>query len=112
MWITNGIPKLNDAAFVDNMEDVLTIYEMPYYPEIPVICMDEKPVQLLGKIQPYQPGYPASAARLLRKDRFGIQPVRNGKHLHVYRTTWQMAARAGKNPPESGRFCADDVKYR
>ncbi|MCI8510948.1 MAG: IS630 family transposase [Lachnospiraceae bacterium] len=51
MWITNGIPKLNDAAFVDNMEEVLTIYEMPYYPEIPVICMDEKSVQLLGEIR-------------------------------------------------------------
>lgn len=45
------IPKLNDAAFVANMEDVLTIYEMPYNPETPVICMDEKPVQLLGEIR-------------------------------------------------------------
>ena len=45
------IPKLNDAAFAANMEDVLTIYEMPYTPEIPVICMDEKPVQLLGGIR-------------------------------------------------------------
>lgn len=45
------IPKLNDAAFVANMEDVLTIYEMPYDPEIPVICMDKKPVQLLGEVR-------------------------------------------------------------
>lgn len=45
------IPKLNDAAFVANMEDVLTIYEKPYDPDIPVICMDEKPVQLLGEIR-------------------------------------------------------------
>ena len=45
------IPKLNDAAFVANMEDVPTIYEMPYNPEIPVICMDEKPIQLLDEIR-------------------------------------------------------------
>ena len=31
------------------MEDVLDIYEMPYGPEKPVICMDEKPYQLLGE---------------------------------------------------------------
>ncbi len=29
------------------MEDVLDIYEMPYNPDLPVICMDEKPYQLL-----------------------------------------------------------------
>lgn len=31
------------------MEDVLDIYELPYNPEIPVVCMDEKPYQLLGE---------------------------------------------------------------
>lgn len=31
------------------MEDVLDIYEMPYNPQIPVVCMDEKPYQLLGE---------------------------------------------------------------
>lgn len=30
------------------MEDVLDVYELPYHPEIPVVCMDEKPYQLLG----------------------------------------------------------------
>jgi hypothetical protein len=30
------------------MEDVLDLYHRPYDPEIPLICMDEKPVQLLG----------------------------------------------------------------
>ena len=30
------------------MEDVLDVYEMPYNPQIPVVCMDEKPYQLLG----------------------------------------------------------------
>ena len=31
------------------MEDVLDIYELPYNKEIPVVCMDEKPYQLLGE---------------------------------------------------------------
>lgn len=31
------------------MEDVLDVYETPYNPEIPVVCMDEKPYQLLGE---------------------------------------------------------------
>ena len=33
------------------MEDVLDIYEMPYDPEVPVVCMDEKPYQLLGEVR-------------------------------------------------------------
>ena len=31
------------------MEDILDIYEMPYNPEILVICMDEKSYQCLGE---------------------------------------------------------------
>jgi len=45
------IPKENDAHFVLNMEDVLSIYKREYNPRIPVICMDEKPVQLLDEIR-------------------------------------------------------------
>ena len=41
------------------MEDVLDIYEKPYNPALPVVCMDEKPYQLLGEIReplPMRPG--------------------------------------------------------
>lgn len=41
------------------MEDVLDIYEMPYDPAVPVVCMDEKPYQLLGEAReplPMRPG--------------------------------------------------------
>ena len=31
------------------MEDVLDVYELPYDPLRPVVCMDEKPYQLLGE---------------------------------------------------------------
>jgi len=41
------------------MEDILDIYEMPYNPAVPVVCMDEKPYQLLGETReplPIRPG--------------------------------------------------------
>ena len=41
------------------MEDILDIYEMPYDPAVPVVCMDEKPYQLLGEVReplPMRPG--------------------------------------------------------
>lgn len=31
------------------MEDVLHVYSMPYNPDAPVVCMDEKPYQLVGE---------------------------------------------------------------
>ena len=31
------------------MEDVLDLYQQPYDSDVPVICMDEKPYQLLGE---------------------------------------------------------------
>lgn len=43
------IPPEQNAAFVANMEDVLDVYERPYNEECPVICMDEKPYQLLDE---------------------------------------------------------------
>ena len=42
------IPSKEDAEFVACMEDVLDVYELPYDPIRPVVCMDEKPYQLLG----------------------------------------------------------------
>ena len=33
------------------MEDILDVYEKPYDPAIPVVCMDEKPYQLLGEVR-------------------------------------------------------------
>ncbi len=33
------------------MEDILDTYEMPYNPSVPVVCMDEKPYQLLSEMR-------------------------------------------------------------
>ncbi len=43
------IPKEQSADFVACMEDVLEVYSRPYDERFPVVCMDEKPLQLLGE---------------------------------------------------------------
>jgi len=50
MWC---IPPEQNADFVAKMEDVLAVYQRPYNEKFPVVCMDEKPFQLLDdSIQP------------------------------------------------------------
>ncbi len=46
------------------MEDVLAIYERPYDPQQPVICLDEKPVTLHADVRPATPAAPGREARL------------------------------------------------
>ncbi len=41
-WV---IPPEADAECVAHMEEVLETYEKPYNPNVPVLCMDEQPVQ-------------------------------------------------------------------
>ena len=66
------IPPEQDGDFVAAMEDVLDVYERPYDPKRPVVCMDEQPRQLIGeKLIPI----PASPGRPFRYDN---QYVRNG----------------------------------
>jgi hypothetical protein len=43
-WV---IPPEANSEFVANMEDVLETYAQPYDRRLPVICMDEQPMQLL-----------------------------------------------------------------
>ena len=43
-WV---IPPQADAEFVAPMEQVLDVYQEPYDPDCPVVCMDEQPVQLV-----------------------------------------------------------------
>ncbi|WP_225321028.1 IS630 family transposase [Streptomyces luteolifulvus] len=53
------IPPAANAAFAAAMEDVLAVYRRPCDPERPVVCMDEKPYQLLGHVRdplPPRPG--------------------------------------------------------
>jgi hypothetical protein len=46
MWC---IPPKQNAEFVSRMEDVLAVYSRTYDGNYPVVCMDEKPFQLLDE---------------------------------------------------------------
>lgn len=45
------VPDL-DEEFIARMEDVLKIYEKPYDATKPIVCVDEKPIQLLEDVRP------------------------------------------------------------
>ena len=45
-WV---IPPEANAEFVASMEEVLDVYQRPYDPTHPVLCMDEQPIQLLSE---------------------------------------------------------------
>ena len=46
------------------MEDVLDVYELPYNSKRPVVCMDEKPYQLLGDARKSLPMRPGDNAKI------------------------------------------------
>jgi len=58
------IPPQQNAAFVAAMEDVLEVYSRPYDPAKPMICMDEKPFQLLGETREPIPAQPGSVEKV------------------------------------------------
>ena len=43
-WV---IPPEADAEIAAHMEDVLDVYSRPFDAHVPVLCMDEQPVQLV-----------------------------------------------------------------
>jgi transposase len=47
MWC---IPKL-DTKFLERMFDILAVYEQPYDPLLPVVCLDEKCVELRDDVR-------------------------------------------------------------
>lgn len=73
------------------MEDVLDVYALPYNPLRPVICMDEKPYQLLGEARdplPMKPGSPQKLdSEYVRKGTCSIfmfnEPLGGWRHTSV-----------------------------
>lgn len=73
------------------MEDILEVYALPYDEEIPLICMDEQPFQLLGeKLEPLsmKPGKPAKEDyEYVRKGVCSIfiftEPLTGWRHVHA-----------------------------
>jgi hypothetical protein len=59
MWCVADL----DEDYIAKMEDVLELYEQPYDPEQPVVCLDEKPVTLHADVRPTSPAVPGREAR-------------------------------------------------
>jgi hypothetical protein len=59
MWC---VAELNED-YIAKMEDVLEVYERPYDPQEPVVCLDEKPVTLHADVRPASPAKPGREAR-------------------------------------------------
>jgi hypothetical protein len=59
MWC---VADLNDE-YLKKMEDVLEVYERPYDPAEPVVCLDEKPVTLHDDVRPARPMAPGKPRR-------------------------------------------------
>jgi hypothetical protein len=72
-WV---IPPECDAEFVAHMEDVLDVYERPYNAAIPVLCMDEQPVQLVKEVKCPIPATKSHARRVdYEYERAGVANV-------------------------------------
>jgi DDE superfamily endonuclease len=73
------------------MEDVLDVYERPYDPRFPQVCMDELSLQLLGEVRPPLPPRPGRVARLdyayerhgVRNVFLAVEPLRGWRHAQV-----------------------------
>jgi hypothetical protein len=59
MWVVADL----DDDYITKMEDVLEVYERPYDPEQPVVCLDEKPITLHADVRPASPAMPGREAR-------------------------------------------------
>jgi hypothetical protein len=74
--------------YIAKMEDVLALYERPYDPKEPVVCLDEQPVSLHADVRPPRPARPGHLAkgdnayqRCGTANLFGIVEPQAGRHF-------------------------------
>jgi len=73
------------------MEDVLQVYQRPYDPDCPVVCLDETSRQLIGEVATPQPAAPGKPMRMdYEYERNGTcnlfmmcEPLRGWRHVKV-----------------------------
>ena len=77
-----------DQAYIQKMEDVLAVYEKPYNPAQPVLCLDEKPITLHADVRapiPVKPGKPAKQDNEYKRcgtaNVFGVVEPKAGRHF-------------------------------
>lgn len=94
MWCVAQV----DEAYAERMDDVLEVYEKPYNPLEPVVCLDEKPVVLHCDLRPPTPARPGQPVKQdYEYKRCGtanifcaVEPLA-GRHF-----TWPTPNRSGK----------------
>ena len=93
MWCVANL----DEEYVRKMEEVLALYEKPYQPDEPVVCLDEKPVSLHAEVRPPLPAAPGRVAkRDSEYERRGTANVFCGVEAKAGRHfTWPSACRSG-----------------
>lgn len=101
------------------MEDVLDVYQRSYDPAIPVICMDEKPYQLLGEIRDPIPARPGSVEKFDSEyEKHGTcsiflftEPLGGWRHVfareHRKKTDWAIEIRKllAEYYPDAEKIC-------
>ena len=88
MWV---IPPEHSGEFVAHMEDVLDVYQTPYDPQVPMVCMDEQPVQLIKETRQPLPATPGKPEKVdYEYERNGTanifmctEPLTGTRHVHV-----------------------------
>ena len=88
MWC---IPPEQNAEFVARMEDILDVYALPYNENCPVICIDEKPYQLLDERRESIPMTARSPKKYDNEyERMGtcsifvmVEPLKGWHHAHA-----------------------------
>jgi hypothetical protein len=95
-----------DPEYIAKMEDTLGIYEKPYDPGQPVVCLDEKPISLHDDVRPpvpVKPGKPAKQNSEYKRcgtaNVFGVVEPKTGHHFTI------------ATPNRSGAECARIVGH-
>ena len=77
-----------DQEYIRKMEDVLAIYEKPYDPAQPVVCLDEKPISLHDDVRAPIPAKPGKVAKQDNEYKrcgtanvFGVVEPKAGRHF-------------------------------
>jgi len=71
MWVVADL----DEEYIAKMEDVLEVYEQPYDPQEPVVCLDEKPVTLHADVRPASPAKPGGRRGAITNTNVVGQPM-------------------------------------
>jgi hypothetical protein len=81
------------------MGDVLDLYEDPYDPRHPTVCLDEKPVVLHAAVHPPAPVEPGQPERV--DDEYERRGTRNVFVMVEPRACWRQSLK-GRPTPQQG----------